>query len=153
MGYLAHANTLLYPLEFWKDKFTKVNLGSSPTHGNSLKQKKGNRAFSFHNYDTFEICLILTKHLVNNKIWKHLKELLINTLISQKINVWLNMVWNYSYIELTTKKVNVKCQLKSLNNARRAVETCEVPKTLQAKLSQKYIRKRGHFTSKQPVTG
>lgn len=46
------------------------------------------------------------------------------------------MVWNYSYIELTTKKVNVKSQLKSLNNARRTVETCQVPKTLQAKLSQ-----------------
>lgn len=63
------------------------------------------------------------------------------------------MVWNFSYIELTTTKVNVKTQLKSLNNARRAVETCEVPKTLQAKNSQKYIRQRGHFPSKQPATG
>lgn len=63
------------------------------------------------------------------------------------------MVWYYSYIELTTKKVYVKTQLKSLNNARRAVETCEVPKTLQAKNSQKCIRQLGHFTSKQPATG
>lgn len=63
------------------------------------------------------------------------------------------MVWNHSYIKLTTKKVNVKTQLKSLNNAKRAVETCEVPKTLQAKNSQRYIRRRGHFSSKQPATG
>lgn len=60
------------------------------------------------------------------------------------------MVWNHSYIELTTKKVNVKTQLKSMNNSRRAVETCEFRKTYK----QKTVRNiYDNFTSEQPATG